>query len=366
MYQGLRLERHVEGRGRVVAEVDFSCGEHVLLEEPFAYALSAADNAHTTHCHSSLLSADLVQLQRCSGCKFAYYSSVSEQRRAWPRHRLECGRIARALRHGQTPSSLLLLVGRILDCQVAPPNINTKGTWNDLEDLELKYGKLSDDHMTFLTQVAFAVRDYMGASPAPARSSGEAYIHVPHPPPAGSVSQKRGTVNERQSSVAGAVDVGVVKEQCDGGAGAGEGGGARDTDGVAVSMRTVFSVLLRLHLNAFTIVDDDLRPVGTGLYLLAAHLRHSCEPNCLVSFDAANLQVYAAREIRRGEVLVIIFIPLLICPHTATSGRILLLMCPQTGADDQLLRPRASLLATPRNTAGALPLQLLLTYADEC
>ncbi len=107
MYQGLRLERHVEGRGRVVAEVDFSCGEQVLLEEPFAYALSAADNAHTTHCHSSLLSADLVQLQRCSGCKFAYYSSVSEQRRAWPRHRLECGRIARALRHGQTPSSLL-------------------------------------------------------------------------------------------------------------------------------------------------------------------------------------------------------------------------------------------------------------------
>ena len=119
-------------RGRVVAERAFARGERVLREEPFAYALSAAEGAHATHCHSSLVcggdsgSGSGSKLLRCSGCKFARYLSAEEQRRAWPRHRLECGRIARAMRHGHTPSSLVLLVGRLLDGLVSPPKTNTQ------------------------------------------------------------------------------------------------------------------------------------------------------------------------------------------------------------------------------------------------
>ena len=282
-YQGLRYESQNGVRGRLVADTGFSRGDRVLYEEPFAYSLSAVEGAHASHCHNSLQTTHVGRLQRCSGCKFAHYSSVGEQRRAWPRHRLECARIARAIRHGHTPSSLVLLVGRILDCMVVPPDTNTRGTWDDVQSLDLRYGELADDQMTFLSQVAYCVRDYMGAGP------GETGIHIHPPPQPGMVSRAPDAGKDPTRRTMRAMDA-SQKQSADGEDGMG-------SHGADVSMRTVMELLIRVQLNAFTLVDDDLRPVGTGLYLLAAHLRHSCEASCVVSFSGVNLQVRQLEEI---------------------------------------------------------------------
>ena len=136
----------IAGQGRgVTAERQFLRGDCVLLEDPLAFALSAgvdllnlllscqghtpaedargpvdcpgtgsfpserfllphaADNAHATHCHATLRSAENRELGRCAACRFARYESRAEQERAWPTHRLECARIRRCLDHGSAP-----------------------------------------------------------------------------------------------------------------------------------------------------------------------------------------------------------------------------------------------------------------------
>jgi hypothetical protein len=301
-YKGLRYESRGGARGRVVAEIAFSRGDRVLYEEPFAYALSAADGTHASYCHGSLQSAREGRLHRCSGCKYAHYSSVSEQRRAWPRHRLECARIARAIRHGHTPSSLVLLAGRVLDCTVVPPDANTGGTWDDLQDLELRYGELPDDQMAFLSQVAYCVRDYMGAGP------GAASIHIPPQQPAalsratstgaggkelGGAHPELGTqsagmyastdggggcsgYDEHAKQQQGKAGTGHRSEEAlphdlatnsswasqargcsDNAGGGGGGGGGGGETGADVSMRTVLELLMRISLSAFTLLDGE-------------------------------------------------------------------------------------------------------------
>jgi hypothetical protein len=214
----------------------------------------------------------------------------------------------------------VLLAGRILDCTVAPPDINTQGRWEDLEDLELRYGELPDDQMTFLVQVAYGVRDYMGAGP------GEASFRIPPPPAPGSIARAHDaaaadpTSRCRRATARPAGNGGLETQTTDytGVANctrAGMGQGSAGTEGASVSMRTVVELLMRIHLNAIVIVDDDLRPVGTGLYLLASHVRHSCEPNCAISFNGVDLQLFAVRDVRR----IYMYITCIdICTHTHT------------------------------------------------
>ena len=49
-------------------------------------------------------------------------------------------------------------------------------------------------------------------------------------------------------------------------------------------MKDVAQLLARMACNNHTICDEDLRPVGVGLYPLGALLNHSCTPNCMQSF----------------------------------------------------------------------------------
>lgn len=167
------LERkEVQGKGfGVIAKKPFTKGECILQEKPVAYALSAAENAHMTHCHTSLVSSSSVALKRCRGCNYARsevpppqiipltsllmifpcrYASREEQRAAWPSHKLECQRIARCVEHGHTPSSLLLLLGRLLD---AKQRADEDGSWSQVMELEHHYGKWSVDQMSIFAQV---------------------------------------------------------------------------------------------------------------------------------------------------------------------------------------------------------------------
>eukprot|EP00961_Rhodomonas_salina_P120965 1628151-Rhodomonas_salina.2 len=73
-------------------------------------------------------------------------------------------------------------------------------------------------------------------------------------------------------------------------------------------MKEVVMLLCRLHLNAFTLTDDDLRPVGMGLYPVAALLNHDCAPNCVPTMHGTTLHVRASRDIRAGEELRVSYV----------------------------------------------------------
>lgn len=53
----------------------------------------------------------------------------------------------------------------------------------------------------------------------------------------------------------------------------------------------------RLCINSFNILDDDLNSVGTGIYLAASILDHSCKPNAVALFEGPQLSIRLIEDI---------------------------------------------------------------------
>lgn len=53
----------------------------------------------------------------------------------------------------------------------------------------------------------------------------------------------------------------------------------------------------RLCINSFNILDDDLNSVGTGIYLAASILDHSCKPNAVATFEGPQLSIRLIEDI---------------------------------------------------------------------
>jgi SET and MYND domain-containing protein len=58
----------------------------------------------------------------------------------------------------------------------------------------------------------------------------------------------------------------------------------------------------RYCTNAFSIWNDALESIGIGIYLGAALLNHSCEPNCWTFFNGRTLQLRTLCKIAPGQV----------------------------------------------------------------
>ncbi|KAL7682759.1 putative SET domain, tetratricopeptide-like helical domain superfamily [Plasmopara halstedii] len=69
------------------------------------------------------------------------------------------------------------------------------------------------------------------------------------------------------------------------------------------SMDEMVRMFSRFRNNNFSICDDLLLEVGVGCYPLAAMINHSCDPNCVVTFDSKTLEleVRAMKFIQSGE-----------------------------------------------------------------
>lgn len=71
---------------------------------------------------------------------------------------------------------------------------------------------------------------------------------------------------------------------------------------VSYSLRNILSkdvltILLQVCVNSFNIVNGEMQPVGTGVYLAPSIIDHSCAPNAVVTFDGFELKVQAIQDL---------------------------------------------------------------------
>lgn len=50
-------------------------------------------------------------------------------------------------------------------------------------------------------------------------------------------------------------------------------------------------------VNSFSICDQELHSVGTGIYLAASVVDHSCTPNAVVTFEGTTLSMRALEKL---------------------------------------------------------------------
>jgi hypothetical protein len=75
--------------------------------------------------------------------------------------------------------------------------------------------------------------------------------------------------------------------------------------------KTEFKALyFRIVINSFSVLDDSLNEIGTGLYVAASIFDHSCQPNAAPVFDCTKLEIRALRPIADGETILINYIDL--------------------------------------------------------
>jgi SET and MYND domain-containing protein len=67
-----------------------------------------------------------------------------------------------------------------------------------------------------------------------------------------------------------------------------------------VKIKEVTKDFCRFACNAHTICDEEMRPLGTGLYPVISIINHSCSPNAVLHFDGKHAVVRALENINKG------------------------------------------------------------------
>ncbi|KAL9706736.1 hypothetical protein quinque_010254 [Culex quinquefasciatus] len=58
----------------------------------------------------------------------------------------------------------------------------------------------------------------------------------------------------------------------------------------------------KMCINSFNILDDEMNSIGTGMYLGASIMDHSCRPNAVAIFDGCNLNVRLLEDYHGAEI----------------------------------------------------------------
>ncbi|XP_042408549.1 histone-lysine N-methyltransferase ASHR1-like isoform X1 [Zingiber officinale] len=75
-----------------------------------------------------------------------------------------------------------------------------------------------------------------------------------------------------------------------------------------VDLKEITHNFSKLSCNAHTICDDELRPLGTGLYPVISMINHSCVPNSILMFEYRMGFVRATEPITKGTEILISYI----------------------------------------------------------
>lgn len=60
---------------------------------------------------------------------------------------------------------------------------------------------------------------------------------------------------------------------------------------------TFYILYLQMCINSFNIMDDDMHSIGTGIYLNASVIDHSCEPSAVAVFEGTTLYIRAIKDL---------------------------------------------------------------------
>lgn len=77
-----------------------------------------------------------------------------------------------------------------------------------------------------------------------------------------------------------------------------------------VDVKEVTQTICRFACNAHTICDEEVRPVGTGLYPVISIINHSCSPNAVLHFDGKRAAVRALDDIEDETEITISYVEL--------------------------------------------------------
>ncbi|CAM8939444.1 unnamed protein product [Rhodiola kirilowii] len=75
-----------------------------------------------------------------------------------------------------------------------------------------------------------------------------------------------------------------------------------------INLKEIAENFSKLACNAHTICDDELRPLGTGLYPVISIINHSCLPNAVLIFEGKTAVVRAVEHVPKGSEVLISYI----------------------------------------------------------
>jgi SET and MYND domain-containing protein len=238
-------------RGRhLIACKQFSPGSTIYYADPYAAVLKT--KYVTSRCSECFKSPEEgSSLYRCSRCQWARYCSETCQRRGWfAGHKEECPLLSKAAT--LNPTETILIVSKILrkkkrEMQLPSTTKLPLGQrYTDIEFLLSHRKDFSEERIIELGQLVVKFASF---------------LQLPEGDP-------------------------------------------------PVSASELIELLCKLLCNVFTISDSELKPIGIGLYPIAALINHSCSPNCVVLFDGPKAIIKALQTISLGEEVTINYIEL--------------------------------------------------------
>eukprot|EP00878_Enallax_costatus_P011592 GHUV01012100.1.p2 GENE.GHUV01012100.1~~GHUV01012100.1.p2 ORF type:complete len:544 (+),score=225.45 GHUV01012100.1:895-2526(+) len=86
--------------------------------------------------------------------------------------------------------------------------------------------------------------------------------------------------------------------------------GAHTEDPSLLDAKHIAQLLARFACNNHTVCDEELRPIGVGIYPLGALINHSCQPNCVQSFEGPNIVFRSLSDLKAEQQITISYIEL--------------------------------------------------------
>ena len=238
----------VHGHGLAAAR-SFRQGEVLLEASPAAVVLGAG----TPRCHHCLCDATRRKLKRCTSCGHAMYCSAECQKAAWKaHHRHECKLLQHTKPH--MPGVSMLLLARLLELA--------------REDDEASEPPAAAAWASSIRAVRCLASNLDRVSPTRAQEF------------AAQAAMLGGLLSEAQPKR------------------------------VAPPIELVTTLLATIACNGHTLSDDELQPLGLGLYPLGALANHDCNPSAAQSFRGPTLVMRALRPLAPGEAVTIGYVDL--------------------------------------------------------
>ncbi|XP_054154934.1 histone-lysine N-methyltransferase SMYD3-like [Oppia nitens] len=252
----------------------FNCGDVIVRCRPLVHTLSA--DQKSKRCDHCFKQRD--QLQKCSNCKSMYYCDRRCQRQDWSGgcHRNECPVFSCGGGGGGGDDGVnQWLMDRDCDRFLLRLYLLTTTSTGCLTDSQ-KAGGGDDDH-----QLRRHKLDDDGCGRSSRRSLGDLMTHYDEV--AADTNRMRYFTEMSKRFTASGIDF----------------------DG-----ELLFELFCKVCINSFSILNDELNPIGSGLYLSGSQFNHSCRPNAATVFNGTELEVRAVRQISDTDEILVNYLDL--------------------------------------------------------